>query len=89
MTSKSSNALIQTRLRVLIVEDQNDLAENLFEFLGDEHYSLDYAADGLTALHLLATQNYDVIVRDLSSYPPGPAMPKTGHSDDRTQRDQR
>ncbi len=65
MTSKSSNALIQTRLRVLIVEDQNDLAENLFEFLGDEHYSLDYAADGLTALHLLATQNYDVIVLDL------------------------
>ena len=65
MTSKSSNALSQTRLRVLIVEDQNDLAENLFEFLGDEHYSLDYAADGLTALHLLATQNYDVIVLDL------------------------
>ena len=65
MTSKSSNALSQTRLRVLIVEDQNDLAENLFEFLGDERYSLDYAADGLTALHLLATQSYDVIVLDL------------------------
>lgn len=52
-------------LRLLIVEDQIDLAENLFEFLGEEHYSLDFAADGLTALHLLATQSYDVIVLDL------------------------
>ncbi|MFV8571149.1 response regulator transcription factor [Marinobacter sp. SBS5] len=55
----------QPRLRLLIVEDQVDLAENLFEFLGEDHYELDFAADGLTALHLLATQSYDVIVLDL------------------------
>ncbi|RMJ06107.1 Response regulator ArlR [Marinobacter litoralis] len=53
------------RLRLLIVEDQVDLAENLFEFLGEDRYVLDFAADGLTALHLLATQSYDVIVLDL------------------------
>ncbi|WP_148864329.1 response regulator transcription factor [Marinobacter fonticola] len=52
-------------LRLLIVEDQVDLAENLFEFLGESRYALDFAADGLTALHLLATHNYDVIVLDL------------------------
>lgn len=52
-------------LRLLIVEDQVDLAENLFEFLGEDRYTLDFAADGLTALHLLATQSYDVIVLDL------------------------
>ncbi|MBE95135.1 MAG: two-component system response regulator [Marinobacter sp.] len=52
-------------LRLLIVEDQVDLAENLFEFLGEDRYCLDFAADGLTALHLLATQSYDVIVLDL------------------------
>ena len=52
-------------LRLLIVEDQVDLAENLFEFLGEDRYSLDFAADGLTALHLLATQSYDVVVLDL------------------------
>lgn len=52
-------------LHLLIVEDQVDLAENLFEFLGEERYSLDFAADGLTALHLLSTQNYDVVVLDL------------------------
>ncbi|WP_372965356.1 response regulator transcription factor [Marinobacter sp.] len=55
----------QSPLRLLIVEDQVDLAENLFEFLGEERYILDFAADGLTALHLLATQSYDVIVLDL------------------------
>lgn len=52
-------------LRILVVEDQVDLAENLFEFLGEERYALDFAADGLTALHLLATNQYDVIVLDL------------------------
>lgn len=52
-------------LRLLIVEDQIDLAENLFEFLGESRYALDFAADGLTALHLLATNPYDVIVLDL------------------------
>lgn len=56
---------VQSSLRLLIVEDQMDLAENLFEFLGEERYTLDFAADGLTALHLLATQSYDVIVLDL------------------------
>lgn len=55
----------QASLRLLIVEDQTDLAENLFEFLGEDRYTLDFAADGLTALHLLATQSYDVIVLDL------------------------
>ncbi|WP_100640941.1 response regulator transcription factor [Marinobacter salexigens] len=55
----------QPPLRLLIVEDQVDLADNLFEFLGEERYTLDFAADGLTALHLLATHSYDVIVLDL------------------------
>ncbi|WP_166263912.1 response regulator transcription factor [Marinobacter caseinilyticus] len=53
------------KIRLLIVEDQIDLAENLFEFLEQPRYELDFAADGLTALHLLATHPYDVIVLDL------------------------
>lgn len=61
----SDNTSVQPPLRLLIVEDQVDLAENLFEFLGEDRYALDFAADGLTALHLLATQSYDVIVLDL------------------------
>jgi len=61
----SLHASLQSPLRLLIIEDQVDLAENLFEFLGEDRYSLDFAADGLTALHLLATQSYEVIVLDL------------------------
>src|SRR5690606_2317189 len=51
--------------RVLIVEDQSALAANLEEFFDEARYSLDFAADGLTALHLLATQEYDVVVLDV------------------------
>lgn len=51
--------------RVLIVEDQSALAANLEEFFDEARYSLDFAADGLTALHLLATQQYDVVVLDV------------------------
>lgn len=54
---------MQTRL--LIVEDQTALAENLFEFLGEIRYTLDFAADGLTALHLLSSRTYDVVVLDV------------------------
>ncbi|MGP4845771.1 response regulator transcription factor [Marinobacter sp. 1Y8] len=64
-TPASSSTGAEQSLRLLIVEDQIDLAENLFEFLGEDRYQLDFAADGLTALHLLATQHYDVIVLDL------------------------
>jgi DNA-binding response OmpR family regulator len=51
--------------RILIIEDHKELAENLFEYLSAARYELDYAADGLTALHLLATNFYDVILLDI------------------------
>ncbi|WP_339868638.1 response regulator transcription factor [Pseudohongiella nitratireducens] len=54
-----------TRTRLLIVEDQRELARNISEYLQDNHYELDFAVDGLTAMHLIATQQYDVIVIDL------------------------
>lgn len=53
------------RLRVLIVEDHSALAQNLAEYFDEESYQLDFAFDGLTALHLLATNQYDVIVLDI------------------------
>lgn len=57
--------MMDEQIRVLIIEDNAALAENLFEFLGDNHYVLDCATDGLTALHLAATNTYDVIVLDV------------------------
>ena len=41
-------------LRVLIVEDNNALAQNLDDYFNGQNYTLDFAADGLTALHLIA-----------------------------------
>ena len=52
-------------LRLLVVEDNISLAENMFEFFNERHYALDFAADGLTALHLLATNTYDIVVLDV------------------------
>lgn len=56
---------ISPLLRILIVEDHAGLAANLLEFFSDDKYVLDFAPDGLTALHLIATNEYDVIVLDI------------------------
>lgn len=52
-------------IRLLIVEDNADLSTNLAEFFDSDKYVLDFAQDGLVALHLLATHEYDVIVLDV------------------------
>ena len=50
---------------VLLVEDHQELAETVGAYLEASQCIVDYAADGLSALHLAATQNYDVIVLDI------------------------
>lgn len=52
-------------IRVLVVEDNPALTANIAEFLESGPYELDFAADGLVALHLLATNTYDVVVMDV------------------------
>ena len=51
--------------RILLVEDHQDIAEMLYAYLERRGFSLDYAADGVTGLHLAVTNHYDVIVLDL------------------------
>lgn len=53
-------------MRILVVEDHRDLAENIGDYLGPKGHALDFAADGLTGLHLAVTNRYDVIVLDLT-----------------------
>ena len=53
------------KIRVLIIEDNSALAANISEFLAGGKYVLDFAADGLVALHLAATNTYDVMVMDV------------------------
>ena len=50
---------------ILLVEDNKDIAEMVYAFLERRGYELDYAADGVTGLHLAVTNPYDVIVLDL------------------------
>src|SRR5690606_32793904 len=60
-----SNMSLMHTIRMLVVEDHAGLATNLLEFFDDSRYVLDFASDGLTALHLLATNAYDVIILDV------------------------
>jgi DNA-binding response OmpR family regulator len=50
---------------VLLVEDHRDIAEMVYAYLEHRGYDVDYAADGVTGLHLAVTNDYDVMVLDL------------------------
>ncbi|HEX6832833.1 MAG TPA: response regulator transcription factor [Rudaea sp.] len=50
---------------ILLVEDNRGISEMVGEFLERRGYSVDYAADGMTGLHLATSNSYDVIVLDL------------------------
>lgn len=52
-------------MKILVVEDHSDLAENIGDYLEARGHCIDFAGDGLTGLHLAATQRYDAIVLDL------------------------
>jgi DNA-binding response OmpR family regulator len=51
--------------KILIIEDNRDLAENIVDYLELKGLSLDFAVDGVHGLHLASTNDYDVIVLDL------------------------
>jgi DNA-binding response OmpR family regulator len=50
---------------ILLIEDHHDIAAMVGEHLEATGYEVDYAADGVTGLHLAVTQNVDAIVLDL------------------------
>lgn len=52
-------------LRVLVVEDNPDLAANLVDYLGAKGHLADVAADGISGLSMATRHDYDVIVLDL------------------------
>lgn len=52
-------------IRVLIVEDNRDICGNIATYLEKHSYALDFAYDGINALHLALSNTYDVIVLDL------------------------
>ena len=50
---------------LLLVEDHQDIAEMIYDYFERCGYTVDYAADGVTGLHLAVSNDYDVIVLDL------------------------
>lgn len=53
-------------MHVLVIEDNNDLATNVGDYLEDRGHVADFAGDGVTGLHLAVVHDYDVIVLDLT-----------------------
>ena len=52
-------------MNILLIEDNRDLALNLFDYFEAKGHTMDLAADGVSGLHLAASNQYDVIVLDL------------------------
>lgn len=57
-------ATVDAPRRLLLVEDDAELAEVLSTVLGEEGYVVDVARDGQLGLHLGLTRPYDVVVID-------------------------
>jgi DNA-binding response OmpR family regulator len=55
----------QHPLRILIVEDNADIAENIGDYLEQQGHVLDFAMDGIGGLHLALTHDFDIIVLDI------------------------
>jgi DNA-binding response OmpR family regulator len=52
-------------LRVLVIEDNPDVAANIGDYLEDKGHVVDFAMDGISGLHLAVTQSVDVIILDI------------------------
>jgi len=53
-------------MRILIIEDNPDIAANLGDYLEDQGHTVDFAGDGVTGLHLAVVGDFDAIVLDLA-----------------------
>lgn len=62
--AKGATAM-QEHIRLLLIEDTQDLATEVYDFLESQGIEVDYAANGKQALSLIRDNRYDVIVLDL------------------------
>lgn len=53
-------------MHILVIEDNHDIAANLGDYLEDRGHTVDFAADGVTGLHLAVVNDFDAIVLDLN-----------------------
>ncbi len=52
-------------MKILAVEDNKDILSNLYDYLTLKGYIVDCADNGLTALYLISSQSYDLIILDI------------------------
>ena len=52
-------------MRVLIIEDDLDIAGNVGDYLEAAAHEVDFAYDGISGMHLALTRDFDVIIIDL------------------------
>ena len=52
-------------MKILIIEDNSDLAANLGDFLEIQGHIIDFAKDGVLGLELASTQDFDAILLDI------------------------
>ncbi|MBB5208951.1 response regulator transcription factor [Chiayiivirga flava] len=53
-------------MRILVIEDNSDIAANLGDFLEDRGHTVDFAGDGVTGLHRAVVDDFDAIILDLN-----------------------
>ena len=53
-------------MRVLVIEDNRDIAANIGDYLEDRGHMVDFAADGVSGLHLAVVNEFDAIILDLN-----------------------
>lgn len=52
-------------MHILLIEDNHDLALNLFDYFEGKGHEMDLAADGISGLHFAASNPYDAILLDV------------------------
>lgn len=56
---------MENSMRILLIEDNQDILANVREYLEMKEFAIDSAEDGLSGLHLATTGKYDLIVLDV------------------------
>jgi DNA-binding response OmpR family regulator len=65
MLSSSAGFTLQSTMRILLVEDDADVARFIGKGLMEQAYAVDHAETGEAALYMAGINAYDVIILDV------------------------
>ncbi|WP_300457386.1 sigma-54 dependent transcriptional regulator [Desulfobacula sp.] len=57
---------IDKTVSLLVIDDELQICRNCLKILTRRNYSVEYALDGLTALKLMASKHFDIVITDLN-----------------------